>query len=302
MSHRFHLRFTHRGRNSNCQWLRMTWEGHDDVIQWKHFPHYCPFVRGIHWSPVNSPHKGQLRGPLMFSLICVWRNGCVNNGEAGDKRRHRAHYDVTVMGWTETTGAMNYGLISVWNKRKILVAQRNTNEGRLVAQLIVSWSVEVMCCAHLTVLIHFSWYHISFDGKGLASHNGPPSWIFGSPSGFVSRPRATCYFFYQLIDNQQINWLTRQNSASYTGCFMAFTWEQFDGECSCYYSAWRVWKLSLTLKWLLHLLWAKELTQWGRLTNICVSKLIIIGSDNGLAPGRRQAIVCTNVGIWSIGP
>ena len=32
---------------------------HDDVIKWKHFPHYWPFVRGIHWSPVNSPHKGQ---------------------------------------------------------------------------------------------------------------------------------------------------------------------------------------------------------------------------------------------------
>ena len=32
---------------------------HDDVIKWKHFPRYWPFVRGIHRSPVNSPHKGQ---------------------------------------------------------------------------------------------------------------------------------------------------------------------------------------------------------------------------------------------------
>ena len=32
---------------------------HDDVIEWKHFPRYWPFVRGIHQSPVNSPHKGQ---------------------------------------------------------------------------------------------------------------------------------------------------------------------------------------------------------------------------------------------------
>ena len=30
---------------------------HDDVIKWKHFPRYWPFVRGIHWFPVNSPHK-----------------------------------------------------------------------------------------------------------------------------------------------------------------------------------------------------------------------------------------------------
>ena len=32
---------------------------HDDVIRWKHFPRYWPFVRGIHRSPVYSPHKGQ---------------------------------------------------------------------------------------------------------------------------------------------------------------------------------------------------------------------------------------------------
>ena len=54
-------------------------------------------ARGIHRSPVNSPHKGQWRGALMFSLICVWINGRVNNGEAGDLRRYRSHYDVTVM-------------------------------------------------------------------------------------------------------------------------------------------------------------------------------------------------------------
>ena len=70
---------------------------HDDVIKWKHFPRNWPFVRGIHRSPVNSLHKGQWRGTLMFSLICVWINDWVNNGEAGDLRRYRIHYDVTVM-------------------------------------------------------------------------------------------------------------------------------------------------------------------------------------------------------------
>ena len=62
-----------------------------------YFPRYWPFVRGIHRVPVNSPHKGQWRGALMFSLICVWINGSVNNREAGDLRRHRAHYDVIIM-------------------------------------------------------------------------------------------------------------------------------------------------------------------------------------------------------------
>ena len=70
---------------------------HDDVIKWKHFPRYWSFVRGIHRWPVNSQHKGQWRGALMFSLICAWINGWANNREAGDMRRHRAHYDVTVM-------------------------------------------------------------------------------------------------------------------------------------------------------------------------------------------------------------
>ena len=70
---------------------------HDDVIKWKHFPRYWPFVPGNHRSPVNSPHKGQWRGALVFSLICVWINGWVNNREAGDLRRYLVHYDVTVM-------------------------------------------------------------------------------------------------------------------------------------------------------------------------------------------------------------
>ena len=70
---------------------------HDDVIQWKHFPRYWPFVRGIHRSPVNSPHKGQWRRALMFSLICACNNVWVNNDKAGDLRRYRSHYGVTVM-------------------------------------------------------------------------------------------------------------------------------------------------------------------------------------------------------------
>ena len=47
--------------------------------------------------PVNFPHKGQWRGALMFSLICVRINDWVNSREGGDLRRHRGHYDVNVM-------------------------------------------------------------------------------------------------------------------------------------------------------------------------------------------------------------
>ena len=48
-------------------------------------------------SPVNSPHKSQWRGALMFSLICAWTNDRVNNRDAGNLRRHRPHYDVIVI-------------------------------------------------------------------------------------------------------------------------------------------------------------------------------------------------------------
>ena len=45
-----------------------------------------------------------------------------------------------------------------------------------------------------------------------------------------------------------------------------------------------------------------DLTHWGRATHICVGKLTIIGSDNGLSPVRRQAIIWTIAGILLIGP
>ena len=71
--------------------------GHDDVIKWKHFPRYWPFVREIHLPSVNPLHKGQRHGALRFSLICVAINGWVNNREAGDMRHYCIHCDVTVM-------------------------------------------------------------------------------------------------------------------------------------------------------------------------------------------------------------
>ena len=61
---------------------------HDDAIKW-------PFVRGIHLSPVNSPHKGQWYRDFMLSLIYAWTNVWAYHRNAGDLRRHCAQYDVT---------------------------------------------------------------------------------------------------------------------------------------------------------------------------------------------------------------
>ena len=68
---------------------------------WRHqmetFSALLALCAGNSPAPVTSPQKGQWRGALMFSLICAWINGWVNNREVGDLRRYRAHYDVTVM-------------------------------------------------------------------------------------------------------------------------------------------------------------------------------------------------------------
>ena len=58
----------------------------------------------------------------------------------------------------------------------------------------------------------------------------------------------------------------------------------------------------LRMLWISEILWYFSLTYWGRVTHTCVSKLTTIGSDNGLSPGRRQAIIWTNAGILLIGP
>ena len=62
-------------------------------------------------------------------------------------------------------------------------------------------------------------------------------------------------------------------------------------QCCAKHSTW-------SLTW--HIFW--DLTHWGRVTHICVNNLTIIGSDNGLSPGRRQAIIWTNAVILSIRP
>ena len=64
---------------------------HGDVIKWKHFPRYWPVVRG---SPRTQVSDAEL---WWFLLSASWIYGWVNNREAGDFRRHCAHYDVIVM-------------------------------------------------------------------------------------------------------------------------------------------------------------------------------------------------------------
>ena len=76
--------------STSCQWISTM------ATKWKHFPPNWPFVRGIHRS-LDSPNKCRWFGALNFFLICAWTSGWANNRDAGDLRRHRAHFNVTVM-------------------------------------------------------------------------------------------------------------------------------------------------------------------------------------------------------------
>ena len=108
--------------------------------------------------PVNSPHKGQWRGALMFSLICVWINGWVNNGEAGDLRRHRSHYDVNVM-WISLRTSRQIPKRKPDHRRLFMLAYRHQN------------------------LIHQHWTRLIFADEPRVSlciciYNVPALWFF----------------------------------------------------------------------------------------------------------------------------
>ena len=79
------------------------WQKHTCISWWRHqmetFSAFLALCAGNSPVPVNSPHKGQWRGALMFSFMYAWINDWVNNREAGDLRRQRGHYDVIVMLW-----------------------------------------------------------------------------------------------------------------------------------------------------------------------------------------------------------
>ena len=106
---------------------------HDDVITWKHLRRDWSFMKGIHRSPTNSPNKGQWRGALIF--LCACANDWANHRCAGDRRRHRAHYDVTVicivigLYWTLCDmcllpDTLNSGLCMRWECRECFPCHR----------------------------------------------------------------------------------------------------------------------------------------------------------------------------------
>ena len=97
-------------RNDVSNWLGASLESHDDVIKWKHFSRYWPLCgdcTGHRWIPLTKATDAEL---LCFLWSAPWINGWVNNREAGESRRHRAHHDVILM----TLGLWDT-LVSSWS-------------------------------------------------------------------------------------------------------------------------------------------------------------------------------------------
>ena len=131
-------------------------------------------MRGIHRSPVNSPHKGQWRGALMFSLICAWMNGWVNIGEAGDLRRHRIYHDVIVM---RKSRGHDHGNISA------LLTLREGNPPVVPSQMVNDRNVDVfstqlswISCCTISRWVHDPWWCHNMEtfSTSLALHECNP--------------------------------------------------------------------------------------------------------------------------------
>ena len=112
------------------------------ISWWRHqmeaFSALLAICAGNSPASVNSPHKGQWRGALMFSLICAGTNGWANNQDAGHLRRHRAHYDVTVMFYPYSSGIASSVSGQFYDCPHISTLTQNTNVIRVNDSLIVN--------------------------------------------------------------------------------------------------------------------------------------------------------------------
>ena len=125
---------------------------HDDVIKWKHFPRYWPFVRGIHLSAVNSHTKASDAEHRCFLWSAPWLNGWVNNREAGDLRRHRGHYDVIVISSRHDRELSCDNLIMHWNSLTVF----RVRTYQVTTNLVIRYCNKSGSCT-CTFLIHFTY-------------------------------------------------------------------------------------------------------------------------------------------------
>ena len=147
-----------------CNIFLILWSGRSMMTSsnWNISTSLAIYVRGIHRSPVNSPHKSQWRRDLMVSLVCSWINGWVNSREAGDLGCYRAHYDVIVM----ASDSIAYGHMLGWsvprsdNTGNLIVFIRHVDIGTVLPQF--SWPTELSrICINVNQYIYlFCFFHL----------------------------------------------------------------------------------------------------------------------------------------------
>ena len=159
------------------------------------------------------------------------------------------------------------------------------------------------------------------SGALLALSDGNPPVTGGFPSQRASNStRVSMPWHHQNAENSAIGWISfmRCMSLTFTGLFptgpTTETFEAFlaktfiDYDSAFYLSAKKYHTICKFLDFLLKHITAEQtlnfafLTHWGRVMHICISKLTIIGSDNGLLPGQCRTIIWTNAGILLIWP
>ena len=137
----------------------------------------------------GASHKGQRHGALMFSLICAWKNGWVNNREAGDLRRQLAHYDVIVMDTKISRSTSS----TLW---LLIVFVRLENlflffQGRVQISM-PPWLRGTIENANMCFMLLLSWRHNERDG--VSNHQRLDcllNRLFGSRSKETSKIRIT---------------------------------------------------------------------------------------------------------------
>ena len=133
---------------------------HDDVIKWKHFPRYWPFVRGIHRSPRTKASDTKLW------CFLIKKNDWVNNREAGDLRRHRTDYcnglnslEMHCFRYPQLNVSFTLG-IDCW---VLLWIRQNSRTDHILSllrecQKIIYWTGQKVCTESMNKVLDFrSW-------------------------------------------------------------------------------------------------------------------------------------------------
>ena len=147
---------------------RSVWNYHDDVVKWKHYPRYWPFGRGIHWSPMDSTHKGQWRGALMFLWSAPKGNGWANNRDTDDLDSNRLHYNVNPMmierhSWLHKHQPKTFGMQDICNLvlfclESTIYVHYATTLYSMSVQFWVNYASKNWYITNWGISIHREWY------------------------------------------------------------------------------------------------------------------------------------------------